>query len=182
MTRTEPRSLARAAGLAYFGYFIAAIAGLILINRKEESGVAVYCLADVLYALTTLFFYRLFRPVNGVLALIASAFSLLGCTADVLGQINHTPPWLSPLLFFGPFCALLGVLILLSGFLPRWLGWCLIVAGVAWLAFLIPIVARYAKAIILPLGFLAELALMLWLLIRGVDETRWAAKELARSP
>jgi hypothetical protein len=77
------------------------------------------------------------------------------------------------LLFFGPFCVLLGVLILRSQFLPRWLGWPLIVAGVGWLAYLNPQVAQHASIVIFPIGFLAEFEFMLWLLLRGVDEARW---------
>ena len=183
MTGTEPRSFARVAGLVYLAYFATAICGSILLSWTTHAGIAVVCLSDVLYAATTLFFYRLFRPVNGVLALAATVFSLLGCTADVLDHINRGPAALSPLLFFGPFCVLLGLLILRSEFLPRWLGWPLIAAGVGWLAFLIPAVALRAKVVIFPLGFLAELVLMLWLLIKGVDETRWVAAELTkRSP
>lgn len=180
MTETEPRSCARAAGVVYLGYFAAAIFGSVLVNWKMNAGVAVACLADVLYAATSLLFYRLFRPVNGMLALVATVLSLSGCAADILGQINRAPAWLSPLLFFGPFCVLLGLLILRSGFLPRWLGWPLIVAGVGWLAFLIPEVALHARVVIFPLGFLAELLLMLWLLIKGVDEALWAAVESGR--
>jgi hypothetical protein len=183
MAGTEPRSFARTAGLVYLGYFAATIFGTILVGRKISAGVITVCVSDVLYAATTLFFYRLFRRVNGVLALVATVSSLLGCTADILDQINRNPAGLSPLLFFGPFCVLLGLLILRSEFLPYWLGWPLILAGVGWLAFLIPSVALHAKVVILPLGFLAELAPMLWLLIKGVDETRWAKTELrARAP
>jgi hypothetical protein len=80
--------------------------------------------------------------------------------------------------FFGPFCVFLGVLIVRSEFFPRWLGWLLIVAGVGWVAFLVPGVALHAKVVIFPLGFVAELLLMLWLLIKGLDEARWAAAEL----
>jgi len=180
MTGIEPRSFARATGLVYFGYFAAAIFGSILVSRKLGGGLAIVCLSDVLYAATTLLFYRLFRSVSGVLALVATAFALLGCATDILGNINRVPAWLSPLLFFGPFCTLLGLLILRSEFLPHWLGWPLIVAGVGWLAFLIPFVALHAKVVIFPLGFLAELVLMLWLLIKGVDETHWAVAELKR--
>lgn len=181
MTGTEPRSFARAAGVVYLGYFAAAIFGSVLVSRQINAGVAVACLADVLYAVTSLLFYRLFRPVNGILAVVATVFSLLGCAADILDQINRAPPGLSPLLFFGPFCVLLGLLILRSEFLPRWLGWPLIVAGAGWLAFLIPVVATHARVVIFPLGFLAELALMLWLLIKGVNEARWAAVHSLRS-
>ncbi len=180
MTGTEPRSFARAAGVVYLGYFAAAIFGSVLADWKMNAGLAVACLADVLYAVTSLLFYRLFRPVNGMLALVATVFSLFGCATDILGQTNRSPAGLSPLLFFGPFCVLLGLLILRSEFLPRWLGWPLIVAGVGWLAFLIPVVALHARVVIFPLGFLAELVLMLWLLIKGVDEARWAAVESGR--
>ena len=182
MTKKKPRSLARTAGLVYLGYFAAAIFGSILVSSKVDGGIAAVCLSDVLYGVTTLFFYRLFRPVNGLLALVATALSLLGCGADIQHQINGGPAWLNPLLFFGTFCMLLGLLILRSDFLPGWLGWPLIVAGMGWLAFLTPAVALRAKTVIFPLGFLAELALMLWLLIKGVDEHRWAAAAVRRHP
>lgn len=181
MTGTEPRSFARAAGVVYLGYFATAIFASVLVSWKINAAAAVACLADVLYAVTSLLFYRLFRPVNGMLALVATVFSLLGCAVDILDQIHRAPAGLSPLLFFGPFCVLLGLLILRSEFLPRWLGWPLIVAGLGWLAFLIPAVALHAKVVIFPLGFLAELVLMLWLLIMGVDEARWAAVRSLRS-
>lgn len=178
MTGAGPRSFARATGGVYLGYFATAICGSMLVGH---AAVAVMCLASALYAGTSLLFYRLFRPVNRTIALAATVFSLLGCVRDILDQINRAPAWLSPLIFFGPFCVLLGWLILRSEFLPRWLGWPLIVAGVAWLAYLIPAVAQHAKVVILPLGFLAELALMLWLLIKGVNEERWTGVRSLRS-
>lgn len=109
MPAIEPRSLARETGLVYFGYFAAAITGSILVSRKMGAGIAVVCLSDVLYAATTLLFYRLFRSVNRVLALVATALALLGCAADMVDNINRSHAWLSPLLFFGPFCILLGL-------------------------------------------------------------------------
>jgi len=178
MMGAEPRSLARATGGVYLGYFATAICGSML---SGHAGVAVMCVASVLYAATSLLFYRLFRPVSRTIALLATVFSLSGCVRDILDQLNRAPAWLSPLVFFGPFCLLLGWLILHSEFLPRWLGWPLIVAGVAWLAYLIPAVALHAKVVILPIGFVAELALMLWLLIKGVNEDRWAAGRSLRS-
>jgi hypothetical protein len=90
-----------------------------------------------------------------------------------MSQLHFSHAGLSPLVFFGPFCVLLGVLILRSRFLPRWLGWPLIVAGLGWLAYLNPKVAQHASIVIFPVGFLAEFVLMLWLLVRGVDEARW---------
>jgi Domain of unknown function (DUF4386) len=80
---------------------------------------------------------------------------------------------LSPLLFFGPFCLLIGYLILRSSFLPRVLGVLMAFACLGWLAFLLPAVPNYLSLAIEVLGFLAELSLCLWLLVMGVNVERW---------
>ena len=172
------RSHAHATGAVYLSYFAAAILGLLLVNRKLPAGTAINELSDVLYATVTILLYRLFRPAHPVLALAAALCSLAGCVIDWLHQMPLTVASLSPLLFFGPFCVLLGMLILRSSFLPHWLGWPLIAAGLGWLVYLIPAVALRAKIVIFPLGFLAEFELMLWLLLRGVDESRWPEPRL----
>jgi hypothetical protein len=81
--------------------------------------------------------------------------------------------------FFGVYCLLIGYLIFKSSFLPRILGVLMAFAGLGWLTFLIPPLADYLSPYNLVLGFLAELALMLWLLVMGVDVQRW--KEQARA-
>ena len=111
------------------------------------------CLSDVLYILVTLLFYRLFRRANAVIALVATVFSLMGCAVDLRDQLHPGSVRLNPLLFFGPFCVLLRFLVLRSRFLPRWLGWPVIAAGMGWLAVLIPVVAQHAKVVIFLLGF-----------------------------
>jgi hypothetical protein len=170
----HPRSHARATGVVYLGYFVTAILGLLLSGRKFPAGIVFDGLATVLYATVTILLYRLFRRAQPLLALAATLCSLAGCVTDGLHQLHSAGiSGLSPLLFFGPFCVLLGILILRSRFLPRGLGWPLIVAGLGWLAYLNPEVAQHAQIVIFPVGFLAEFALMLWLLLRGVDEARW---------
>jgi hypothetical protein len=167
-------SHARVIGVVYLSYFATAILGMLLSSRKLPAAVMVIVLADALYATLAILLYWLFRPAQPLLALAAGLCGLAGCVTDVLHQSRITgDSGLSPLLFFGPFCALLGVLILRSRFLPRWLGWPLIVAGLGWLAYLNPEVAQHAKIVIFPVGFLAEFELMLWLLLRGVDEACW---------
>jgi len=81
--------------------------------------------------------------------------------------------------FFGVYCLLIGYLIFKSSFLPRILGVLMAFAGLGWLTFLFPPLANYLSPYNLALGFLAELALMLWLLVMGVDVQRW--KEQARA-
>ncbi len=77
------------------------------------------------------------------------------------------------LVFFGFFDLLIGCLILRSTFLPRILGAPMALAGLGWIIFLAPPLANYLSHYILPLGFLAELLLMLWLLVMGVNVQRW---------
>jgi len=75
--------------------------------------------------------------------------------------------------FFGVYCVLIGYLIFRSAFLPRILGVLMAFAGLGWLTFLSPPLANYLRPYILVLGVLAELALMLWLLVMGVNVQRW---------
>jgi hypothetical protein len=77
------------------------------------------------------------------------------------------------IVFFGLFDIAIGLLIWRSTFLPRILGVPMVVAGLTWLAFLSPPLANYLVTPIQVIGFLAEAALMLWLLVRGVNLQRW---------
>ena len=77
-------------------------------------------------------------------------------------------------MFWGLWLLPFGWLVVRSRFLPRWLGWWLLLDGVAWVVvgtawFLAP---QYNNALFRYLQpvFLAELAAMLWLLIMGAKE------------
>jgi len=126
----------------------------------------------------TLLFYFLFKPVNRSLSSLAALFSLLGCANDVLGLFNLAPFKVSSLVFFGPYCLLIGYLIFRSTFLPRILGVLMACAGLGWLVFLSPL-ANYLSTFLKVLGFLAEASLMLWLIIKGVNVQRWKERASA---
>lgn len=81
------------------------------------------------------------------------------------------------LVFFGAFQIVLGYLIFNSGFLPRILGMLIALAGVGWLTFLSPPLANQLLAPLEVLGIVAEGALMLWLLVMGVDSQRWMEQD-----
>jgi hypothetical protein len=49
----------------------------------------------------------------------------------------------------------------------------MVAAGIGWLAFLAPPVAKYLSTYIEALGILAEASLMLWLVAKGVNVPRW---------
>jgi uncharacterized protein DUF4386 len=84
------------------------------------------------------------------------------------------------LIFFGCGCLVLGHLIYRSGYLPRFLGVLMQVAGACYLVnsfalILAPSVAgALFPAIMIP-PFVGETSLALWLLVKGIDVTRWNA-------
>jgi hypothetical protein len=77
------------------------------------------------------------------------------------------------LVFFGFYALLTGYLILRSTFLPRALGVLSVLGGAGWLTFLYPPLGYRLFPYIAVLGILGAGALILWLLIFGVDEQRW---------
>ena len=170
----SPSPRARMTGALYLLYFLTAILGLLLVSRGfAVSGNVTNVISTVCYLVVTLLFYGLFKPVSSSLSLLAALFSFAGCVVMALGLFHLASSPISPLLFFGPFCLLIGYLILRSSFLPRVLGVLMAVAGLSWLAFLLPAVPHYLSIAIEVLGFLAELSLCLWLLVMGVNVERW---------
>jgi Domain of unknown function (DUF4386) len=77
------------------------------------------------------------------------------------------------LAFFGFYAILTGYLIIKSTFLPRILGVVSVVAGFGWLTFLYPPLGYRLFFYIAPVGLLGAVALMIWLLVFGVNEQRW---------
>ena len=122
---TEQRSFnllhpqARLAGVVYLLYFLIAILAQFLTARKFATyGNGSDLIATAFYCFLTLLFYGLFKPVNRILSFLAALFSLAGCVLTTLDFTLPTPPTISPLLFFAPYCLQIGYLIFRSTFLP----------------------------------------------------------------
>lgn len=77
------------------------------------------------------------------------------------------------LFFFGLYALLNGALIFRSTFLPRILGVPGMIAGVGWMTFAYPPLAHRLFPIIVAVALLGSLALIGWLLVKGVDVRRW---------
>src|SRR5712672_2338107 len=77
------------------------------------------------------------------------------------------------LVFFGFYALLTGYLILKSTFLPHFLGVLSIFGGLGWLTFLYPPLGYRLFPYVALLGLLGAAALILWLLVIGVNEQRW---------
>ncbi len=173
IAEVSPRLGSRITGAVYLLYFLTAVSAEALVGRGRLVAYdAVNLIAYAFYIAVTLLFYLMFKPVNRNLSLLAAFLSLAGCANDVLGLFNLAPYKINSLVFFGPYCILIGYLIFRSGFLPRILGVLMAFAGLGWLIFLSPL-ASHLSTFLMVLGFLAELSLCLWLLVKGVDVQRW---------
>ena len=96
--------------------------------------------------------------------------------AALLSFTLHAQTFNMSLALFAFYDLLLGYLIFRSTFLPRILGALLMCAGVGWLTFVWPPLAAALSSYVLPFGALAEMLLMLWLLVKGVNLSRWQEK------
>lgn len=98
---------------------------------------------------------------------------------SVLSLRLHGQAYNISLVFFGIDCLIIGWLIWKSGFLPRVIGAGIFVAGVCYLVtslmiFLTPALAAadWFMALFIPC-LIAEAAVTLWLLVRGIDAQAW---------
>ncbi len=168
--------MARLTGAVYLSYFVIAFGTGIIQGHAPETIVRFgNILGYAIYSVVTLLFYNLFKPVSKRLSMAAVVVSLAGCVMGVLGAFHPASHQVNLLYFFGPYCLLLGILILGSKFLPGILGGLMMLAGLGWLVYLIPGVARHMAVSVgvEALGVAAEGILMLWLLIMGVNEQQW---------
>jgi uncharacterized protein DUF4386 len=168
--QATPDVKARIAGGFYLLTFVTG--GFALVNRSRL-GVAAGLVAGACYIAVTLLFYFLFKPVNKNLSLLAAFLSLVGCAIGPLSFFVRAASRISPLVFFGFYCLLIGYLIFRSAFLPRILALLMAIAGLGWLTFLSPPVANQLSPYIFAPGLLGEGALTLWLLVMGVNAERW---------
>ena len=85
------------------------------------------------------------------------------------------------LFFFAINSFLVGILMIRSGFLPRWLGYGIFVSGMVYMGGSMlrvldsSLQSTFSPAYLIPL--LAETAFCLWLLIKGVDATAWDKRQ-----
>src|SRR5439155_12085339 len=163
----------RRARMAGAFYLLTIVAGLLALVATSP---LVNLAASVCYIAVTVLFYGIFRPVSRSLSLIAALFSLLGCAAGILPLFHLVTLPVDNLAFFGVYCLLIGYLIFRSTFLPRVLGVLMAIGGLGWLTFLSPPLARQLSPFNMAPGVLGEGALTVWLLVKGVNVSKWEAQ------
>lgn len=86
------------------------------------------------------------------------------------------------IVFFGLWCALTGFLIYRSNFMPRTIGVLLMISGLGWMTYLVPPIGmRLFIPYLAGASAIGEFPLLLWLLIKGVNNERWNQQALVRA-
>ena len=176
IAEASPRLKARIAGVFYLLTFLT---GGVALFVRGRLGFAAGLIAGACYIAVTLLFYGIFKPVNRNLSLLAAFISLVGIIIGPLSLLHLAPSNLNPLVFFGFYCLLIGYLIFRSTFLPRILGALMAIGGLGWLIFLSPPLANHLAIYIDVPGIGAQVALILWLLVFGVNVPRWREQAVA---
>jgi uncharacterized protein DUF4386 len=169
IAEASPRFKARIAGVFYLITFVTGVIALVSVTGRFVANLV----ATASYIAVTLLFYALFKPVNRSLSLLAAFVSLVGLAVGALNLFHLAPFQISPLVFFGFYCLLIGYLIFKSTFLPRTLGALMAFGGLGWLTFLWPPLAHYLSPYNMAPGILGEGVLTVWLLVIGVNAERW---------
>lgn len=147
----------------------------------------------VSYVVVTAMLYRLFKPFSPTASVLAALFSLVGIAMlaaampilllptqmdgasvayDALRA--HSAAFNLTGLFFGPYCAVIGWMVVRSGWLPAWIGWLMLAAGAAFVfdaavELTAPSVAQRIPAGIMLISLIAEGSLAVWLAAFGVQ-------------
>ena len=152
-------STARLAGIFYLLVFVTGSMALV----GGRVGSAAMPIAAALYIVVTVLLYQLFKPVNPVVSLIAAGVSLAGI---VIGPLRLLP--VNALVFFGVYCLLIAYLSCRSRFVPKTVAVLMIFAGLGWLTFASPALARTLSPLNFVPGLIGEGALTCWLLFTRV--------------
>ena len=172
-TKRSPAFIAKIAGVFYLLTFV--FGGIALTVGGKVAAIA-GPIAGIPYIAVTVLFYYIFKPVNRNVSFLAAFISLFGCVVGPLDLFLPAAYRINPLVVFGFYCLLIGYLILRSTFLPRFLGILMVLAGLGWLTFVSPQLAKSLSPFNFLPGIVGEGALTVWLLAKGVDAKRWKAQ------
>ena len=165
---------------------------LVELEQLYRLGILADAIMLVCYVVVTALLYRLFKPIGPSVSVLAALFSVIGIailatSMTILlipitdGRASlafdalrlHGAAYNLTGLFFGPYCALIGWLVLRSRWLPAWTGWLMILAGAAFsldasVELVAPALARRIPNAVMLISLIAEGALALWLAVFGV--------------
>lgn len=163
------QTLARIAALFYVLNFVLgglAISWVAKGPTPASNAMIVAAAAD--YAIVVVLLGWLFEPAGRALSWAVAAVGLAGCLLSASAPLHLFVSPVNALAVFGVYCLGLGLLILRSALMPRWIGALLMLGGVSWLTFASPGLAQRLAPWNMAPGGIAELIFTLWLLVFGL--------------
>ena len=144
------------------------------VNRSLSLAAAFFSLvACVVQAISSLFHLAPLVLLGGAPYLKVFTMEQLQALALVFLRLRAAAYHNIGLVFLGLYCLLLGILIFRSTFLPRILGVLMALAGLSYVLFLSPSLARSLQPYILVFPGVGQISLTLWLVLIGVNAQRW---------
>jgi hypothetical protein len=169
MRNASPGLKARIAGAFYLASFVFGILGEKFVHGRLSFPfgiVAVLC-----NAVMTLVICDILKTLNRNLTLLAALFNGIGLTLEAL---RWNPLGVDvAMVFHGLYCLAIGTIVFKSRFLPRVLGVLMALAGLVWVIYISPSLARHLFPYNIAAGLFGESSLMLWILVMGVNVERW---------
>ena len=164
-----------------FASYIALTALLYELLKPVNRGLSVVAaffglVASVVHAISSLFHFAPLVVLGGGQYLSVFTVEQLQALALVFLKLRAAAYHNIGLVFFGLYLLLVGILILRSTFLPRILGALMVLAGLSYMPFLSPPLARSLQPYILFFPAVGQISLALWLLAMGVNAQRWKAQ------
>ena len=162
-------------------------------------GVALNVVMQLCDVPVMLIVFLLLSPINKNLAMLALLFNIIQTATLVANQLTLVAAGLLAaenaaltdvaikayssgealgLVFFGFTLLAVGYLIRHSGYLPWIIGLLIQIGGVSYVvnSFLLLVAPDLANIVFLVPSFVAELSLALWLLVKGVDLSKWESR------
>jgi len=144
------------------------------VNRSLSLVAAFFGLvASVVQAISSLFHLAPLFLLGGATCLRVFTVDQLQALALLFLRLRAATYHNIGLVFFGLYLLLVGILILRSTFLPCLLGVLMVLAGLSYVPFLSPPLARSLQPYILVFPGVGQISLCLWLLVVGVNAQRW---------
>jgi hypothetical protein len=134
----------------------------------------VMVIACVMWALSSLLYIAPLLVLQGKIAVSAFSAEQLQALVLTLLKLNALTYDIG-LVFFGFWYVLIGYLIFRSTFLPRIIGALGVIAGIGYLTLLWQPLAHFLYPYNLALAGPGEISLMLWLIVKGVNVSKWKA-------
>lgn len=174
-----PRQKARIAGWLWLTVIAAGVLAFVVRSQPRLAMVA-NLFAGVCYLGVTVLLYELLKPVNRIVALFGAFCGLAGVASGAAADAANSGQqgFYISMVFFGFHVGSVGYLIVRSTFLPRILGVLLATGGSAYVIssvanLLSPAFGAHLSPFIVPIAILGEGALTVWLIVKGVDASKW---------